>query len=245
MRKVLIALLILAAFFYVYRQCGACHFGFGGITGEGPVQSETRNASDFKKIDLDISGDVEFTQSANYSVEVVAQQNLLSHILTDVRGSKLHIHSEDNLRSHERILVRVSAPTLEGLSVGGSGNIRIMSPIQAEKMEMNISGSGGISATQSDFVHLEASISGSGGLELGGKADKVELSVSGSGEVNARQMSVRALHAGVSGSGNITADITETLDAEVSGSGSVLYSGSPTVNSSVSGSGSVKKMDAQ
>lgn len=245
MRNLLLFMLFVAVFVLGSRKCNGFHFGFGGISGEGSTQTETRNESGFTKITLDMAGDVEFTQGDHFAVEVSAQQNLLSHIKTEVVNGELRIFSEDNLRSREQILIRVIAPNLESLNLAGSGNIEVKSALHAEKMSMVVGGSGNISSKQSDFGQLIVSVSGSGNVELAGKAHSMEADVSGSGEVDAHSLTSDTVNTSVSGSGNVTADVVTQLTANVSGSGEVEYTGSPTVNSSVSGSGSVQRAESQ
>lgn len=245
MRNLLIFMALVGIFVLSKRSCHGNFFHFGGISGSGPVQTETRIATGFNGIELDISADVEVTVGETYAVEVSAQQNLLPLLKTVVENGALHIYSDENFRNAEGIKIRVTAPVFDRFEVSGSGTLRVLNAIRAEKMNMSVAGSGDIFSMQSDFGSLSTSIGGSGTIELGGKANDMTSDISGSGDVKAKQLSTNSLKVSISGSGTVTADVTTSLDASISGSGDVFYSGTPSVETSVSGSGTVKKIGVQ
>ena len=245
MRNLLIFMILVAVFVLGKRSCHGNFLNFGGISGKGPAQTEIRNTTSFHAIDLEIAGDVDVTVGENYAVEVFAQQNLLPYLKTVVEDGVLRIYSDENLNSSEGIKIKVTAPAFDRFAVGGSGVIRVLNMIRAEKMEMSIGGSGDIFSLQSEFGVLSTSIAGSGTVELGGKANDMNSDIAGSGDVKAKKLSTNTLKVSISGSGTVTADVTTALNASISGSGDVFYSGSPSVETSVSGSGTVKKIAVQ
>lgn len=246
MRNLLIFML-LVGLFVIGRQssCHGVHFSLFGVNGTGPVQTENRTVSDFHAVNLDVFGDVEVTVGESYAVEVSAQQNILPIMKTVVENGTLRIYSDENISHAEGLKFRITAPAFDQLSVGGSGSIRVLNALHAEKMDMDVSGNGEISCLQSDFGLASISISGSGTVELGGKANELKSDISGSGDVKAKTLTVNNLTVSISGSGTVTADVISKLRADISGSGDVFYSGTPSVESSVSGSGTVKKLEAQ
>lgn len=243
MRNLLIFMVLVAVFVLGNRACNGFHFNFGGKSGSGPVQNEGRTVRDFHAIDLQISGDVEVTVGETFSVEVSAQQNLLPILQTTVDDGTLRIFSDENFNTSEPIKIRVTAPSLDALAIGGSGTLRVLNALQNEKMDISVGGSGDVYCPQSDFGSLSTSISGSGTIQLGGKARDMRSDISGSGDVKAKGLTTNTLKVSISGSGTVSADVTTELRADISGSGDVFYSGSPATNTSVSGSGTVKKVD--
>lgn len=245
MRNLLIFMVLVGVFVLGNRACNGSFLNFGGITGSGPIQTETRSVSDFKSIDLEISGDVEVTVGESYSVEVSAHQNLLPVIKTTVENGKLLIFADQNIYNSSDIKVKVTAPAFDGFSVSGSGTIRVVNALQGDKMDMRVGGAGDIVCLQGNFNQLNTSIGGSGTIELGGNATTMQSDISGSGDVKAKGLTAQNLEVSISGSGTVTADVETSLKISISGSGDVFYSGSPTVESSVSGSGTVKQISVQ
>jgi hypothetical protein len=237
MRYLLLFMLLVAVFVVGKRSC---HFNGFGVRGSGPTKTESRSVSDFHAINHDISGDVELS-IGDYKVEVKAQENLLPLIKTVVENGTLKIYFDESVSYSEDVKIFVTAPAIDALSLGGSGEIRVLSPIQSDKMLVNLGGSGTVIIPQGTFNTLDCSIVGSGEIQVAGKSNTATFGVSGSGEIAANDMEINTLNTDISGSGNISAHVVQLLKADVSGSGEVHYSGAPTVESNISGSGSVSK----
>jgi len=220
----------------------SCSFPFVGIKGSGPIKTETRSARDFHAVELDLSGDVELRVAEQFSVEVQAQENLLHLLKTEVDGGRLKIYFSENVSRSEDIKIRISGPSFDGLSVAGSGKITVQTPIQSERMNASIAGSGDLIIQQATFGALDCNISGSGSMELGGTANATQVTISGSGDVQAKQLSSNEMRARIAGSGSVTAHVVQVLKADIAGSGDIFYSGDPSVESNIAGSGTVKKL---
>lgn len=238
--RYLLLFMFLVGIFVVGKR--SFHFSFMGTKGTGPVKTETRAASDFHGVELNISGDVEVRVSDRYSIEVQAQENLLPLLKTEVENGRLKIYFSENVSFSDNVKVLVSAPAFDDLSISGSGKITALTPIQAERMKASVSGSGDLIVQQGTFGALECNISGSGGFELGGSANATEIHISGSGDVNAKQLTSNELRTNIAGSGSVTAHVVQVLKADIAGSGDVFYTGDPSVESNVAGSGEVKKL---
>ena len=248
MRYLLIFMLFVGLFVVGKR---ACHFNpngfvFGvGIRGEGPAKTEIRSVSNFHAIELGVSGDVEVSVAETFFVEVQAQENLLLVLKTEVDNGTLKIYFSENVSYSDNLKIRVSAPAFDAFSIGGSGTVRVVTPIQSDKMKLEIGGSGDIYLMQGEFGSVKTSIAGSGGIELGGKANSMESEIAGSGDVKAKALTANELKVSIAGSGSVTCDVVQTLKAEIAGSGDVFYTGAPTVDADVNGSGKVKKLEVQ
>jgi hypothetical protein len=189
------------------------------INGSGVSKTEARTVGSFSKIDLSGSPDVEVTVGPATSVTVTADDNIVSIIETKVSGSTLSIDSRSNYSSHVDVKVKITVPTLEGVSVSGSGNIHVTG-LKADAME--------------------AGITGSGNVDLNGVADQLKAHITGSGDLRADELSAKHVRVTVTGSGDATIRATEELDATVTGSGDVHYSGDPPqVHKNVTGSGDI------
>ncbi|HVG16231.1 MAG TPA: head GIN domain-containing protein [Chitinophagaceae bacterium] len=215
------------------------------VVGEGDLRTETRVTSSFAGLNTRISGNVVYVQGSEYKVELTAQQNILNVIETPIIDNKLEIRfkKDVNVRTHENITVRVTAPTLTGIDLSGSGNVSVMSPLTGNSLQFNLSGSGNMSLPLVTTSDLEVSVTGSGNLSFaGGTTTTATYKVRGSGNLDALPVVTKTANTTTSGSGLIKLHATETLNATISGSGSVLYAGNPVVHSNVSGSGRVVRM---
>ena len=219
--------------------------GCSKITGSGPVVTENRNTPQFNRLGISVPGDVVYTQSNTYKVEIEAQQNIIDIIQTPVTNGELIVKIKNDVRikSHERIIVRVSSPEMTGLRVSGSGNLRSSGNLQSESMRLNISGSGNIMVPQLTTGDIEATVSGSGDIRVSaGSAIEEDLRISGSGSIDLANVTAKVARTSTSGSGTMRVHASDRLEVSISGSGNVFYKGNPSITTSISGSGKVKPM---
>jgi len=184
------------------------------VTGSGNVISETRNVSGFDSVMLEGSGNVTVSFGSSESVMVEADDNIVPLIETTVQNGRLVIGTKNNtnITTRNGIHVTVTAKSLKGISLKGSGDIKVT----------NLTGS-----------NVTVELPGSGNITVTGTADSVNISL-------ADGLQARSATITLNGSGNITAYASENLEATLRGSGTIHYSGNPSqVNKSVTGSGTI------
>lgn len=205
--------------------------------------SETRNLTGFSEVGFGVAGEMYITIGEGYKVILEGDKEYLSEIETRVAGNELEIKRDKWFDSgNTKVIVRITMPSLDGLSVSGSGKVYVNDPLKGDELELAISGSGRISLKDVAVKDVECSISGSGTLivEGSGNIDKLDISISGSGDYKGEQASIGTLQARISGSGSCDCKVTDMLKASISGSGSIYYSGNPKIDAAISGSGRVK-----
>lgn len=202
------------------------HFDvFGGSskstsTGSGVPATQARDLPSFTGVALEGSNNVAIRVGEKQAVVVRADRNLLDRVTTQVHSGKLVIgNTPGSFTTKSPMNVAVSVPTLDAVTLTGSGNI-VVSGIKAEKLAVTLPGSGTIAGS--------------------GTASQLDAAVSGSGSLQFTGLVASDAHAVVSGSGSVFITATKSLTASVSGSGSILYGGNPEqVTKSVTGSGAI------
>jgi len=205
--------------------------------------SETRNVSGFNEVAFAVPGEVYITIGEGFKVVLEGDKDFLSEIETKVVGGELEIKSEKWFHTgNQKVIVDITMPSLEGLSVSGSGKVVLNNALKGENLEVSVSGSGKVCLVDTELEKIECNISGSGSLliEGEGSVEKLEIAISGSGNYKGATTKVGTLDASISGSGSCDCYVTGVLKAAISGSGSVYYSGNPKIDAAVSGSGKVK-----
>jgi len=212
--------------------------------GSSADKKVEREVPRFTKLELSVAANLYLKQGDTQSLVLEGDADKLEDIETVVHGGKLKIkHNKPfHFGSSKRITIYVTMKEIEALSVGGSGRIEAETPIQAEDLELNVSGSGDIHIGQLEASEVESSISGSGDIHLAGnnQVNTLECDISGSGELHASGLEVENAELNLSGSGSCKVYVMEELDVDISGSGKVRYKGEPRVNASISGSGRVE-----
>jgi len=217
----------------------------GFVNGQS-VDKETRNVKDFTKVSFGVAGNLYINIGPEFSVILEGNKRVLDNVLTEVSGGKLVIKNENwrmnNWRTDERITVHITMPEINGLGVSGSGKAEIKDAVKTEDLNLSVSGSGKLYASDVKVSDLECSISGSGDISMGstGGSSKAGISISGSGNYFGESFKIGTAEIHISGSGNCECNVTESLRASVSGSGNVTYEGNPKLDAHVSGSGKVR-----
>lgn len=217
-------------------------FGFGrSNNGSGQLERETRELDSFESIRLQCSIDVHVIIGSKQSVVVVADDNLLKYIETDVdRRGTLWIDSDESFDSRFDLVVEITVPSLKQLRISGSGDV-IIEEMQQEFFDIHVSGSGDITMI-GDVEELDISISGSGDIELEGEGKQANIRISGSGDIDARDFIVEEVEVRINGSGDVEVYATEYFDGSISGSGDITVYGSPKhMSRDISGSGDIRK----
>lgn len=212
----------------------------------------------FEGIKLAGSLNVTYTQKPGTpSVEVYAPDNIVPLIETYVEDGNLIVRYKRNTRiSHSgKVEVRVATPTIQQMSVSGSGGITLANGVNTKDLSITVSGSGDINGNKIKCANLsaklngsgdinlkgitaentEAYVSGSGDISLTGNCVNAEFNVNGSGDINGVGLKTQNASTMINGSGDINCYATEWLKGSVNGSGEVGYKGSPRIEFSKKG----------
>lgn len=216
------------------------------IEGNGNLTKSVRTVGNFTAISSGGSWDVIISYGTDKDVIIEADENLMSYIITEVKGDKLTIKTENyiNLKSKNRIKVYVSLTKITGISLAGSGNITGAGNFtNDDKTTFSVAGSGNINLDFKSIERVGISIAGSGNVILKGKTDALGISIAGSGDAICKDLVAEDVKVSIAGSGNAKVNASNSLKVSVVGSGDVYYTGSVTnISKSIAGSGKVIKL---
>jgi putative autotransporter adhesin-like protein len=189
-------------------------------TGSGVAATQARSLPQFTGVDLAGDNNIIVHVGARQSVIIHADTNLLRRVTTQVRSGRLVIGTTPgNLNARAPMVVTVSVPSLDALTLHGAGNI---------------------TATGINSRNLTVLLPGSGNIHVTGTATRLDVTMSGEGTALLRQLIARDVNAALRGDGAIMLTATHRLNASVSGSGTILYGGNPPhVTTKVSSNGTI------
>ncbi len=207
-----------------------CYYNGPCLDGNGPSVAETRATGNFTGINNTGSFSVFVSRSDEFSVEVVAQENLLPIIETYVSGYTLIIETKNGtcFRSDLPVEVYVTLPELEVLKLSGSGKL-IADIAENPVFECSNSGSGFVGVDTVYAAILSIGNSGSGTVNvLESHVSDMNLVQSGSGTIESgiaygtEEVTIRH-----SSSGRVKANLVDgsLISATMSGSGSIVLAG--------------------
>lgn len=239
----------IALFFGLTVAFTGCYYYGPCLNGSGPVTSEFREVTIFNGIHNTGSFSVYVAKDEDYSVEVVAQENLLPIIETYVSGYTLTVKTRNGtcFRTNSPVEVYVTLPELDYLKLSGSGRLEA-DVASGQVVECSNSGSGYLRLDTAVTPQFEAGNSGSGTVQLEEiYAGEVTLDNSGSGTVDGgivfgpEHLSIRH-----SSSGRIRAsvEVAAAVDAMLSGSGRVeLYGDAAVAEYRLTSSGRIDALE--
>ncbi|MCK0188483.1 head GIN domain-containing protein [Arenibacter sp. F20364] len=209
----------------------------------GNMTTVVRSTPSYDHIAISGSFDIELVDGQEGEITLEGEENILNHIITEVKGNKLNIRFKKGFpnRTYWKKQVSITIPieSINGLSLSGSGDIVGNKSIKTDYFETSMSGSGDI-ALILEANSVKASMSGSGDITLSGNTNNLEVFISGSGDIKAYDLIADNVDATVSGSANVEVTANKSINAKVSGSGDIDYRGNPEkISSKVSGSGDI------
>ena len=183
-----------------------------------------------ERLELDLGAEVTYVQGAANTVVITGPQAVIDRVR--VQGSRLWM--EDG---PERVTLRWENGSLNGWSDSERISIVVTAPsVTAFDME----GSSDVKIRDYDQDTLAIDLSGSGEIEVDGRATTLELDISGSGEADLSRLILTDANVAIAGSGEARLGPTGRADISISGSGDVELTEQPaTLNQSISGSGDI------
>ncbi|NNE02332.1 MAG: DUF2807 domain-containing protein [Eudoraea sp.] len=217
------------------------------VKGNGKVITEERSTGDYNSIAIAGWFDVALVDGREGDITLEGEENLLEYIVTEVKNGKLSVKVKKGYylkpSSWDKGNINVTIPfeSINAVTMSGSGDIVGKKTIKAVDFNASMSGSGDMELTI-EATNTSVSVSGSGDMELEGASENLEIQISGSGDIKAYGLSADNVTATVSGSADIKVTANEMLKARVSGSGDIYYKGNPKkVDSKTSGSGDISR----
>ena len=190
------------------------------IQGSGNIISESRELNNFTSIILLGSIDVNIKTSESNNCVVVADDNLIPYIKTEVVNNKLNISLNESYSSEEKLVVNINTPNYDEVSLSGSGNINILD-FKNNNLSLNISGSGNITGN--------------------GEVETLVVKINGSGNLMSKEIKSNSATITINASGDTEVFASDSISAKINSSGNIEYFGNPeNVDSIINGSGDIK-----
>ena len=231
------------------------------VRGSGTVVEEQRPIRDLSAVTLATRGTLHVDVGERATLRVEADDNVLRHIETTVRGYELVIGLARNveLRDAAPIHYYLTVTRLDEIALTSSGDA-VLGDLRAERftvrlsssgdlqmgdlactaLDVEIASSGQMSLATLDAERLDVRIKSSGDLDIAaGSVERQEIAISSSGVYRAPDLASDRADVRLSSSGSATVRVRERLTAHLSSSGDVRYLGDPAVEETTTSSGRV------
>lgn len=210
------------------------------VIGNGKATTEDRQLPDFSELSVSGSFDVVLQRGVS-GVRIEADENLMPHISTVVKGDQLEISSDKNLIS-QGLRITVFYDRLSDIDLSGACELSCTDTLVGKQLNFDVSGT----AETRVLAHaneLNMDVSGSAEIDLVGVAESLHLDVSGWAELNASQFVVRRASVVVAGSADVVVNASDKLAIDVAGEADVRYIGNPTIERSIAGAADISQVN--
>jgi len=208
---------------------------------------QSRTPGTFQRVQVGGGIDLYLTQGSSTSVVVEADNEVLSHLKTEVKGNALVIgwekgYSLKNMfKNKGPVKVHVTAPRLDGLDASGGSDVYGQSTLKADSFQLTASGGSDITLALNTKT-LTANASGGSDLRLSGRTERQTVSVSGGADYKAFGLHSTTAEVDASGAADANINVDGELSASVSGAADLRYKGNARVlKSQSSGGGSIQR----
>ncbi len=217
-----------------------------GITGSGPVVTDTYSIPYFTSIECNTPGRINLLQGSNQSLSLTTNDNLFRYFDIYVSNSKLIIEQKRsyNIQDYDELRFDITMPEIYKITLNGSASLWANNRINTSALTVNLDGSGYLRFYEATTPRLTINNEGSGYIDFDRiYTDELTAALGGSGRIAARDCDVINVHTEVDGSGIISlTGIADIVDGTINGSGELRLVNLPCLEAyfTINGSGSAE-----
>ena len=238
---------LMAVIVLVAMALSSCVVPFRGVVrGSGNIITETRQVSDFNKVQLDGAGTLTIVKDDSESLQIEADDNILPVLTSDVTGNTLVLGIEENwwqkaVIPTQAINYVLTVTDLSDITINGTADL-YLDGFETDSLTIEINGAGSITVSDLTANDFEVEINGTANSELSGAVGDLSIKVNGMGNVKAGDLQASTADIEINGLGNGTIWVTDSLSVSISGGGDLSYYGFPTVSQDISGAGDITSL---
>jgi hypothetical protein len=191
-------------------------------------KTEIRNVKGFTGVNVSEGIKVELTFGDNEYVEVIAEEEDIQRVVTELEGSTLDIHIKGNNWNswNKKILVKVTAVKIEFLDASSGSRIETQNLVISDNLKLGVSSGADLKvAFNANSASCDANSGSSATLK--GESQLFKAQASSGSSIHANELKAMKVKADVSSGASISVNANEEIEAEASSGGSIKYSGSP------------------
>jgi len=240
---------ILTVVFFSVSMFSCYHFPFG-ITGQGPIVTQTFELATFDEIASETVIDVEVVQGDSQKVIVEGHENMMNYIELNVINNKLHVDLKEGSYNHFELKVYVTIPTIQEVELESTGNVYLSEFVDLKSLNLYLSSTGNInvdgvteienklnirsSSTGNIFIEMncdevDVRATSTGNVTLKGSCNIQQVDLDGTGNYNAFDLYSKECTVTTNGTGDARVNVSDILNAKIRSVGSIYYKGDPRV----------------
>ncbi len=235
--------------------------------GPGSIISEEKDFSNFTRVYVEGTFDIDIVQSESFSVIIRADSSFFDYVAVSQESDTLKIslnphHAFTDFTLQARTLkAEITMPALYGLNVSGASKVTASGfSSTTEDFLINISGASSLNLNKMVVKDLDGEVSGASKIagsinatdaslevsgaskvELDGSAKNIVLAVSGASKVDLADFPLDNASIDLSGASEATVHVKERLACKLSAASRLYFQGNPVMGDiEVSGASTIK-----
>ena len=194
-------------------------------------KTENRNVKNFNGIKVSTGIDLYITMGNSEEVKIVADDDIIDDIVTEVKNGTLHIYLEkDNWFSwggfNKTRKAYVTVKQLESIDASSGSDVRSENTLKGDELDIEASSGSDVNL---DLVYKNVSLKTSSGSDakLTGKAKYFTAAASSGSDIVARDFETEKCRIRASSGSDATVNVSDELEAKASSGADIRYYGNP------------------
>ncbi len=180
------------------------NFAFGQVKGNKTIVTKSYEVSTIQDIKINLYAKITIDQSAEESLTITADENLLDLIDREIVDGQLHLNQKEWISPSQSIIITIGAPNLRRVETGTQDLTKIVN-------------------LNNDYLQIMAPI---GNVVVEGKTKELRIGAE-LAKVNALKTEAEKVFVNLWSWGNVKVNPTKSLWAEVSNDGKLFYESKP------------------
>ena len=179
------------------------------IQGNGRMTEEVRRTKPFSEINIEGVFDVHLACGDKQLIEITADSNLHSKIITEVKNGKLTVYVKGAVCTQKPMIVKITVPkALRAVAADGSSDLE-----------------GLLNGCSADMLLVD--LQGACTMKLAGSTENFELRLQGASEFDGEEFHARKVKIIAEDATEAKIFVTDELSGSVGGTSEILYGGNP------------------
>lgn len=204
-------------------------------------ETEIRKLKDFNAIKVSAGIDLYLTMGETEKVKIVADDDIIDDLKTEVKDGTLHIYMKQNNwfnwnSGNKTRKAYVTVKQLEMIKASSGADVRSENTLKGDRLKVQASSG---SDVEIDVFYKNLSVDTSSGSDakLSGKVKNFEAEASSGSGIKAQDLESKICKARASSGSDISITVTDEIYAKASSGGDIKYSGNPQLRDTDESSG--------
>ncbi|MBS1945083.1 MAG: DUF2807 domain-containing protein [Bacteroidetes bacterium] len=200
----------------------------------------------FTALELEVLGEVIYTQSDSSYMHVSGSANLIERLSVNNDNGTLKVELKDRKKfsmNKKELVIRLGSPQLTEVDFSSIGTFHLAKGFTGDALHIANNGVGQIKVEDCAVTTFALDSKGVGSVVVQGTATDASIRSEGMGEVDCAALKAANVKVESKGVGNISVYATTSLNIQMSGVGNLKYYGNPAdVKTAISGMGKATNM---